>query len=152
MVLVGLTIWLWPFIVYFLTHLQGDPERSYHGSSVDNLKAMYNAMNLYHDSEGQFPDSAGWMDAIQNRIYEADLKKGEAEKKLIRPALSGNAGQYGYAMNDEASKKYKDDIKDKKLPLIFESTATERNAHGDPKTLRRPHGLAISVDGTILEE
>lgn len=145
-------IWIGPLVGPALRQMQHDPERQYHGNSIDNLRAMYSAMSLYHDSEGQFPNSDGWMDAIQNRIYEADLKKGEAEKKLVRPALSGQKDQYGYAMNDEASGKYKDDIKDKKTPLIFESTTTVRNAHGDPKNLRRPHGLAISVDGTILEE
>jgi hypothetical protein len=146
--------WLFPTVRDLWPLLFGakDPELTYQGTSIDNLKALHTAMTLYHDSEGQFPDASGWMEAIKPRIAQADLKKGEAEKKLIRPALLGKEGQYGYAMNDAASAKYKDDIKDPKTPLIFESTETGYNAHGDPAKLRRPSGVAIAVDGTILHD
>jgi hypothetical protein len=151
---IGGGIWVYPTLRDLWPFLFGrdDPEISYKGTSIDNLKAMHTALNLYHDSEGQYPEASGWMDAIKARIKTADLKKGEEEKKLIRPALLGKEGQYGYAMNDAASGKYKDDIKDPKTPLIFESTETGKNAHGDPKTAKRPHGVAIAVDGTILQE
>jgi hypothetical protein len=68
-------------------------------------------------------------------------------KKLIRPGLS--EGQFGYAFNDAASGKYKDDLKEPaKTALVFESMETQKNAHGDPARLRK--GIAISVDGTVL--
>jgi hypothetical protein len=59
-------------------------------------------------------------------------------------------------MNDLASGKYKGDIKDKKTPLLFDSSDTSRNAHGDPAKLLpkppRPGGnVGIAVDGTILK-
>src|SRR5436309_1729398 len=60
-------------------------KHDYSGTSIDNLRRMQTALLLYNDSEGQFPDSSGWMDAIGNRLETADLNKGEAKKKLIRP-------------------------------------------------------------------
>lgn len=127
------------------------PKHEYSATSEQNLKAIYQAMMLYHESEGQFPEASGWMDAIGNRISSNDLKKGEEKKKLIRPDLLGQDGKFGYAMNPAASAKYKDDVKDPSTtPLIFESKETARNANGDPEKSR--DGLAISVDGTILKQ
>lgn len=127
------------------------PKHEYSATSEQNLKAIYQAMMLYHESEGQFPEASGWMDAIDNRLKTNDLEKGEEKKKLIRPDLLGQDGKFGYAMNPAASAKYKDDIKDgAKTPLIFESKETTRNANGDPEKIR--DGLAISVDGTILKQ
>jgi len=59
-------------------------------------------------------------------------------------------------MNDAASGKYKGDLKDPKTILIFDSSDTSRNAHGDPKKLLptppRPGGnLGITVDGSIVK-
>ena len=125
---------------------------SYVGTSTDNLKYMRTALLSYEDSEGQFPISAGWMDAIMNRLNTDDLKKGESLKKLVYPGNEGQAGKYGYAFNDALSGKYHGDIKDPKTPMVFESTSTEKNAHGDPVKLRTPGGLAITVGGDILHE
>lgn len=126
-------------------------QKKYSATSTQNLKALYTAMSLYHDSEGAFPDATGWMDGIENRLNTADLKKGEAEKKLVRPDLLSTAGSFGYAMNDAASKKYRDDIPDKKAVLLFESTPTERNAHGDPKTIGLKGGQGITISGEIVQ-
>ncbi len=127
------------------------PKHEYSATSEENLKALYQAMSMYHDSEGQYPEANGWMDAISNRLKTNDLQKGEEMKKLVRPDLLEQDGKYGYAMNDAASAKYKDDIKDPaKTPLLFESKTTEKNAHGDPKESRI--GMAITVDGTILKQ
>ncbi len=124
-------------------------KHDYSGTSIDNLRHLQTALLLYNDSEGQFPDSKAWMDAIENRIVTDDLNKGEAEKKLIRPDLLGQSGQFGYAMNDVCSGKYKGDVKEpNRTPLLFESTEAGRNAHGDPDKIR--HGIAITVDGTLL--
>src|SRR5262249_22548821 len=103
------------------------------------------------DSEGQFPVSSGWMDAIQNRLGTDVLKKGEGIKKMISPEYVGQDGKFGYAFNDTLSGKYLGDVKDKTIPLIFESTSTEKNAHGYPAKIRKPGGLAISVEGKILK-
>jgi hypothetical protein len=128
---------------------ESSKQHDYSGTSIDNLRRMQTAMLLYNDSEEHFPEAAGWMDAIDLRLQTADLKKGEAEKKLVRPDLLGQADQFGYAMNDACSAKYKGDIKDpNRTPLIFESTETGRNAHGDPAKIR--NGIAITIDGTLL--
>lgn len=137
-------------------YLSPEDARKYNATDAANLKALYTAMELYHESEGQFPQGNGWMDAIKTYASAADLAKGEAEKKFISPVLAGKTGEFGYAMNDAASGKYKGDIKDPKTPLIFDSSDTKRNAHGDPKKLRPspPRGggnLGIAVDGTILK-
>ena len=127
------------------------PEKhAYSATSEQNLKAIYQGLMLYHESEGQFPNSDGWMDAIENRIKSNDLAKGESGKKLIRPDLLTHPGEFGYAMNDAASAKYKDDVKDPATtPLIYESKETAKNAHGDPAKDR--DGLAISVSGAIIK-
>ena len=105
---------------------------------------------LYHESEGQFPQAAEWMDAIANRITTTDMKPGEGEKKLHDPAYSG-ADQFGYALNAEASGKYKGDIKDKSAILIYESKTTIKNASGDPKKDERaPGAKAVTLDGKIV--
>lgn len=126
-----------------------EPDKvEYSATNEANLKALYTAMMLYHDSEGQFPKADGWMDAIQNRITSSDLKEGEGAKKLHNPALK--PGDYGYAMNDIASGKYKEDVKEKDAVLIFESSETVRNAHGDPTKNRRKGGKGITLAGKIV--
>lgn len=126
-------------------------KHAYSASSEENLKALYTAMALYHESEGQYPDASGWMDGLKGYLEPNDLQKGEGQKKLIRPDFLGQDGKYGYAMNDAASAKYKEDIKaPKDTPLIYESKDTGRNAHGDPAKQRE--GLAISMTGEILKK
>ena len=141
---------LYDFFKVFGSDILSDPEKhAYSATSEENLKAIYQAMDIYHESEGQYPDAANWMDAIQTRIKTNDLKRGEEQKKLVRPGFLGQEGKYGYAMNPAASGKYKDDIADHaNTPLIFESKVTTKNAHGNPEEIRE--GLAITVDGTIL--
>ncbi|CAN5513633.1 hypothetical protein BH11ARM1_BH11ARM1_02120 [soil metagenome] len=133
--------------------LTGKEMEEYHASTEGNLKAIYNAMKLYQDSEGQFPLADGWVDAIQNRILVNNMTGEEAHKKLVSPAAKPE--EYGYAMNDKASGKYIGDL-DPKMPLIFDSMNLAKNAHGLPENLapKPPRGgqnLAISVDGTILK-
>lgn len=130
-------------------------ERKYEASTRANLTAIYKGMKLFHESEGQYPKAAQWMDAIKNRIQTGDMSEAEAAKKLVDPGLKGKAGAYGYAMNDAASEKYEGDLKDKKMPLIFMSSDTALNAHGDPSKLApnppRPGGnFAVTVDGSIV--
>ena len=135
--------------------MQGGPDRKYAASEQANLKAIYTALMLYHDSEGQFPEARGWMDAIRNRLTTSDMKSEESAKKLIRPDVEGQPGAYGYAMNDRASGKYSKDL-EPKMPLVFDSKDLSKNAHGNPDALLPyPKGsgrnVAIAVDGTILK-
>ncbi len=156
--IVGAGLWVGPTLrdLYRGGFFNSVGTRQYKGTLDENLKAIRTALMLYHDSEGQFPNSAGWMDAIRTRIRTDDLSGAEAEKKLMDPAYGGKPNVYGFAMNDAASGKYKDDIKDKKAPLIFESQSTARNAHGDPKkdAPNPPHrggDYGITVDGVIVK-
>jgi hypothetical protein len=128
--------------------LSKPPERNYEPGRRENLKALYVAIMLYHDSEGQWPTSSGWMDAIKSHLRASDMSETEADKKLVRPNLTNpTAGEYGYAMNDAASGKYKGDIKDRTTPLIFESDDLKWNAHGNPAGKQ---GFGITVAGEIL--
>lgn len=123
-------------------YLERDAKHSYVGTSRDNLKALYTGIMLYHESEGQFPEAAGWMDAVKPYIKTNDLTDEEAMKKFVRP----DSGGYGYGMNDSASAKYKGDL-EKGTVLIFESSDTKWNAHGTP-----PSGvLGIQVDGGLTK-
>lgn len=125
-------------------------QRAYEGTSIDNLRAMRTALLGFEDSEGQFPAASGWMDAIKNRLRTDDLRKGEESKKLVYPGYLGQEGKFGYALNDAVSGKYHADLKDPKTILVFESTSTERSAHGEPAKVRRPGGIAIAIDGEII--
>ena len=141
---------------YLDSYVSPDSERKYQAGETENLKALYTAMNLYHESEGQYPHANGWMDAIKSRTSTSDLAKGEADRKFISPSLADKPGQFGYAMNDDASAKYKGDLKNPKEPLLFVSSDTSRNAHGDPKKLLpnppRPGGnIGIAIDGSIVK-
>lgn len=126
------------------------PRRTYDAkSSDDNLRALSTAIKLYHESEGAYPNSEKWMDEIAPRLILNDLPKKEAEKKLVRPDLVGQTDAFGYAMNDGASKKYKDDLP-KGTILLFESASTSRNAHGDPKNDGKPGGRALTIEGDLV--
>lgn len=133
-------------------------DRVYVGDVESNLKALYRGMMLYHDSEEHFPESSGWMDAIKKRIQAGDMTEEEANKKLINPrARPAGPDVFGFAMNDAASGKYKDDLKDpRKTILVFESSDTKRNAHGNPESLtpkstKTGHNLGITVNGEIVK-
>lgn len=132
--------------------------REYRGTSMDNLKAMHLALSLYHESEGQFPLGEGWMDALEPFYRTDDMRAKEADKKFVNPLLPPEAkGGFGYALNDAAAGKYKDDIPTPvKTPLVFDSLDTRRNAHGTPEKLlpnppRQGGNLGISVTGEILK-
>lgn len=127
---------------------------AYDGTAAENLRALHTAMMLYHESEGQFPEAKGWMDAIMTRLNTADLKPGEAEKKLRDPRLGADG--YGFAMNAAASGKFKDDLEGGPNEiLLFDSSDSARNAHGNPEKLapkpaREGGRLAITVAGALL--
>lgn len=131
-------------------------KKDYSGTNIENLTALHTALKLFHDSEGQFPDTADWMDAIEPRL-KTYIYGESAMKKLVRPDLLEEEGQYGYALNDACAGKYIDDIPNPDdTPLVFVSTDTGKNAHGDPKTLlpNPPLGggnVGISVSGKILK-
>lgn len=157
LILLGVGVWLYGGTIRDLAKqgilqdlFRGEDRRAWVATSEQNLKALHVALMLYHDSEGQFPQGPGWMDAIENRLRTGDLSKEEAEKKLIRPDLAGQPGKFGYGLNAAAGGKFKDDVGDPKTPLIFESESTDRNASGAPDATRRAGGLAIAIDGTIL--
>lgn len=126
-------------------------ERSYDAGAVKNLQALYVALKQTHDSDGQFPAAANWMDKIEARIRPDDMKQEEADKKLKDPTAPD---QYGYAINEAAAGKYKDDIQNPETtPLIYQTTLKGRNAHGDPKKDggKAPRNHAISVSGKEIE-
>lgn len=140
--------------------------REYAGTSKENLKAIYTAMSLYHDSEGGYPPSDVWMDRIEIYLKTADLSSEEAEKKLKNPLVTAENPQgFGYAMNDQYSNGFKladgassDDpsaIADPdRAILIFDSSDLTKNAHGNPVQLapepERPGGnLATNAAGSV---
>lgn len=156
----GTGIWLGPAALdlYRAGFLDSTQQRQYEGTSLDNLRAIHTALMLYHESEGQFPQASGWMDAAFPRLKTADLLEEEARKKLRNPLLPPSPDVYGYAFNVAASGKFKDDIQNPSAtPLVFDSSNTAWNASGEPTRLSpkppRPGGnLAITVDGTLLRD
>jgi hypothetical protein len=153
---------LWPILdVYFDARREGffDPvvQKEYEGTSMDNLKALYQAIALYTESEGAYPDASGWMDAAKVYLKTADLKKGEEMKKFINPRFPKGSGVYGYAFDFGLSQKYPDEVPDPALaPLVFESSDTKWNAFGDPSKLAPEPELpggnrTVTADGAVAE-
>ncbi|HMS54266.1 MAG TPA: hypothetical protein PKA27_02605 [Fimbriimonadaceae bacterium] len=123
-------------------YLEKDEKRTYSASSVENLKALHTAMMLYHESEGQFPVASGWMDALRSRVQTNDLDASEAMKKFVRPGAK--PGEFGYAMNSEASGKYEGDLP-KETILVFESDDMKWNASAKPT----PKDRGITISGAL---
>jgi len=130
-------------------------QRAYEGTSMDNLKAQYQALALYAESEGALPDASGWMDAAKVYLKTADLKKGEEMKKFVNPRFPQKAGVFGYAFDLGLSQKYTDEIADPALaPMVFESSDTAWNAFGDPVKLQPKPELpggnrTVTADGAV---
>jgi len=120
----------------------------YVASRGANLKAIRNALMLYHDSEGQFPAANGWLDAIRPRMQTNKMTAEEAETKIIRPDLTGKPGAFGYAINSAAAGKYKDDAGPASTVLVYESTEERANASGEPDL--SDGRLGITIDGKLV--
>ena len=157
-VVLGVGIWIGPTVMDFVGagFFEKVEKRKYSASTMSNLKAIYTAMSLYHESEERFPAANGWMDAIEGRLQAGDMDKSESAKKLISPEFASQPGKFGYAMNEAASEKYKDDVAEpSKTPLVFDSSDSGRNAHGEPEKLypnppRDGQNHGVSIDGTAL--
>ena len=113
----------------------------------NNLKAIQKALLQAADSDGTFPAADKWMDQALLRLKTSDISEDEAKDKLRVPGLKPR--EFGYAINDGVAGKSLADIKDKSIILVFESTNTAWNAHGDPAKEAKPGGKLISVDGTV---
>lgn len=139
--------------LYRVGAFEREKKHDYQGDVEANLKALHTALMLYHDSEGQFPVGSGWMDAIANRLNTADLKEGEAAKKLRDPRTP--EGQFGFALSAAASGKYKDDVPGKgDAILVFTCEDGAKNLALDPADVaakpRNRAMLAVTVDGKII--
>ncbi|RYG47707.1 hypothetical protein EON79_06595 [bacterium] len=145
LILVALAFWVGPVVRDLVKagFLERPEKRVYVADHEGNLKAIYTALSLYHDSEGQYPAANGWMDAIQPRLKTNDLTKEDAERKLVRPGVP--AGGFGYAISPEAAGKYKDDVKGETI-LVAESENPARNASEKPAK----GALAVTVAGKIV--
>jgi hypothetical protein len=134
--------------------LDATKQRKYSASSMENLKALYQAVSLYYESEGVMPHAAGWMDAAKTYVRTNDLKRGEEMKKFVNPRIEGGEGVYGYAFNDALSGVYREDVADPAgTPMIFESSDTAWNAHGEPAALQpdpelEGGNLAVTAEGS----
>lgn len=128
--------------------LAPEKKRKWQPETEANLRALYTALKLHHESEGQLPTASTWMDAALRRVKAADMQKDEAQKKFFDPA---SGGKFGFAFNDAMSEKYLPDVTDKGTVLLFQTTEDTWNAHGDPAKIGRLGGRAITVEGTLVE-
>jgi hypothetical protein len=117
-----------------------------------NLQVLFTAVKMHHGSEDAYPAADKWMDQIEKRVRTNLLSKDEALKKFVDPAAANGAGGgFGFAFNEVASAKYVDDLPDKDSTiLIFQSTDTRWNAHGDPAKIGREGGIGINAKGEIV--
>ncbi|MBS1717310.1 MAG: hypothetical protein JSS72_06230 [Armatimonadetes bacterium] len=154
----GLAYGLWGPVSVLITAKQrgflDTPQQREWDATVDkNLKALYTAMMLTHDSDGQFPAADHWLDAIEARIRTSDMSEDEAEKKKHDPSVAHKPNEFGFAFNTSLAGKYKGDVKNPDTtPLIFQSADLHRNAHGDPANsgAKAPRNHAISVSGKLI--
>ena len=129
----------------------------YDGSSMENMKALYQATMLYYEAEGVLPHAAGWMDAAKTYVKTADLLEGEGMKKFVNPNFDPAPDVFGYAMNSELSEAYLDELDDPaRTPMIFDSADTSWNAHGLPSEIAPDPELpggnrAVTVEGNVVE-
>ena len=129
----------------------------YNGTSMENMKALYQATMLYYESEGAMPHAAGWMDAAKTYVKTADLLEREEMKKFVNPNVPAGPGVFGYAMNSELSEAYLDELEDPaRTPMIFDSADTSWNAHGLPSEIAPDPELpggnrAVTVEGNVTE-
>jgi hypothetical protein len=159
--IVILGIWLGPLVwAAFNTgiiqdQLSEEQVREYSGDSADNLKNIHSALMLYHDSEGFFPSADDWMDEALLRMQAADLKEGEARKKVAHPQFWDQEDAYGYAFNESVAEKYIDEIENPdETFLVFDSSDLSRNASGSvaelaPEPARPGGNQGITVGGDI---
>jgi hypothetical protein len=158
-VVVLLVAALWTPVRVIIDLLPAIPEarvmQQYNAGNEQNLKALRTALMEFHDSEGQFPAGASWMDNIKSRTRVDNMTQQETNKKFVNPLYPSKPTVFGYAINDAAAGKYKGDLKPGTI-LVFDSSDTAWNAHGDPAKLKPkspyPGGLkAITVDGSIVK-
>lgn len=142
--LVVIGIWLGPvaYSAWKEGFFEQHDDRTYEAGRRENLEAMHLALMLTYDSEGVIPTD--WMDAAWIRVQAGDLPTEEAEKKLIRPGVTGE-GNHGYALNDQLAETDIEDMPGDTI-LIFESEDLSRNAAGEPPA----DAMAVTLDGTIL--
>lgn len=115
----------------------------------NNLKAIHKALMQAADSDGVFPPAKSWMDVALLRLKTGDLTIDEAKDKLRVPG--SKAGEFGYALNSEVAGKTPDDFKSRpNTILVFESRDSIWNASGDPATIGREGGKAITISGDIV--
>ena len=130
--------------------------RTYHGDRIARLKAIRIALMQYQDSEGQFPDASGWMDAIVNRIQSDDMSASQSNRKLRDPSVLDKSA-FGWGFNSALSNKYIGDVKNQKTTImVYSSANTAKNASGNPSnSLANPprdgENLGITVSGNIVK-
>jgi hypothetical protein len=131
-------------------------QHKYSATSMDNLRALFQATQLYYEANEAMPGADYWMDDLSLYVKTADLKKGEAVKKFVNPRMPAGEGVFGYAFNATLGGAWMENIEDPAAtPLIFESKDTEWNANGDPKALQPDPELsggnhAVTVDGNVV--
>lgn len=129
----------------------------YDGTSMDNMRSLYQATMLYYEAEGAMPHASGWMDAAKSYVRTADLLEGEEMKKFVNPNFPPGPGVYGYAMNSVLSEAYLDELEDPaRTPMIFDSGDTRWNAFGLPSNIapnpELPGGnKAVTAEGNVVE-
>jgi hypothetical protein len=137
--------------------LDKQKQHKYTGTSMENLKALYQATMLYYEANAVMPGAEVWMDDLKPYIKTADLKRGEEVKKFVNPRIAAGVGVFGYAFNSALSGAWMENIEDPAhTALIFESNDTVWNAHGDPAELQPDPeldggNLGVSVEGNAAK-
>jgi prepilin-type processing-associated H-X9-DG protein len=119
----------------------------------DRLKKLYDAVRFYADSyDDCLPPADRWMTAL------TDPTQPFAEEEILRCPDTGNADQYGYAMNAALSGKRLGEIENPSgTPLFYDSSNMKRDAHDSLTSLPKPgrhmgRNNLLYADGQVKSE
>lgn len=131
-VVIVVVIWLRPYFGFLGAWIDlrvFKTERKYAGkTSIDNLRQIGAALQLYTDAEGAYPPSEEWMDKLLLYMRADDMPKQEQLKKFEAPGVS--VGEYGYAFNGTLGSKWAFEVEEpEKTPVVYDSHKLEWNAY-----------------------
>lgn len=132
--------------------LRKSEKELYTADRRENLRAIFNALKLYHENEGQFPAANGWMEAIRPQLRPTNMKEGEEMKKLKNPTIAGlGENEFGYSFNSALSAKNEADVPAKPSPILVRESSDDRkyNASG-PVKVETSDALGINLAGEVV--
>jgi hypothetical protein len=129
-------------ILFPFPHNHGGREKARQIACMSNLKQQSAAFLMYaEDNDAKFPPAEKWTEAILP--YVLKKQSSEMERFAIFRCPNGQAkknGSFNYAMQDSLSGVSQQEIAaPENASLLFETSATQKNAHNNGNSFATPH-------------